>query len=69
MLTPGVPFGQCLCGEPKRKHSAEALQPRRRSAKEDSLPEAPMVTAMPQPTGEEIPPTNGKEMNDSVIHV
>ena len=70
MLTPGVPFGQCLCGEPKRKHSAEALQPRRRSAKEDFQPEAPIVTATePQPTGEEKPPPSGKEMNDSVIHV
>ena len=27
-MSPGVPFGQCLCGEPKAKHSDEALAAR-----------------------------------------
>ena len=34
MLTPGIPFGQCLCGEPKSRHGVAALRPRRRSTKE-----------------------------------
>jgi len=25
MKTPGVPFGQCVCGQPKAKHSEAAL--------------------------------------------
>jgi len=34
MVTPGVPFGQCVCGEPKANHSDAALAgPSRRSSR------------------------------------
>jgi len=36
-MRPEVPFGQCLCGETRQKHSSAALQPRRRGSKEASM--------------------------------